>query len=105
MDDTLKYITYLIVGFLLLVFGIGWAVRGNELLSNRFFAPKEEEVRRETFEASKAYQSGIAQEIQAMQFEYETASPEHKEALASIIKRRAVGATLPHDLQAFVNSL
>ena len=45
-------------------------------------------MRRETFEESKAYNAGMIQELQNMQFEYVKAAPEQKDALASIILHR-----------------
>lgn len=85
---------------------LGWGLLGNTLLQRKFFAPKFEQVRRETFEQSKAYRQGSIQELQNMQFQYLKADPDHKAALADIILRRAADfKDLPPDLQSFVDSL
>lgn len=88
--------------------GIGWAVQGNDFFMYRAFAPRYEQVRRETFEQSKAYNQGMIQELQNMQFQYEQADDAHKAALASIILHRAADyddGRLPPDLYQFVQRL
>lgn len=95
-------------GCLAAVIAIGCGIRGLSLASNAVFAPQEEAVRRSTFENSKAYNQGMIQELQNMQFEYIKAAPEHRAALSSIILRRAADYPedrMPADLLAFVRSL
>lgn len=93
---------------LLLLLAGSWIIQGNDWFMYKVFAPKYEEVRRETFEESKAYKQGMIQELQNMQFEYIKASPEHKEALADLILHRAADFDedkLPADLRAFIQQL
>jgi hypothetical protein len=74
----------------------------------RFFSPRMEQVRRDTFEESKAYNEGMAQELRRMQLEYMRATPEQQEALASVILHQMAGydsSKLPHDMQCFLNDL
>jgi hypothetical protein len=91
--------------------GLGWAVQGNDFFMYKFFAPKYEAVRRETFEQSKAYNQGMVQELQNMQFEYvKTTDPDAKAAMRSIILHRSADFNfddprVPADLKAFVSSL
>jgi hypothetical protein len=97
-----------IAAILILLFGIGWAVEGNNFFMYRYFAPKEEAVRRQTFEESKAYNDGMAQELSAMQLDYVKATPEQKAALRSVILHRTAGydtSRLSPDLQYFVASV
>ena len=85
-----------------------WALAGNNLAMKKVFAPAHEQVRRDTFEQSKAYQEGMVQELRAMHFEYIQASPEHKSALASVIRHRVADFPvdqLPADLQSFVQEI
>lgn len=95
--------------FVILLMGaLGWVAAGNDLAMAAFFAPKYEQVRRTTFEQSKAYNDGMAQELRAMQFEYIKADDKHKAALASVIRHRAAGfpeQNLPSDLNQFIRSL
>ena len=88
-----------------------WVVQGNDFFLYRAFAPKYEQVRRETFEQSKAYRQGMVQELQNMQFQYEQADPAHRQALASIILHRVADVDgccpgiIPPDLRAFIDKL
>jgi hypothetical protein len=103
----MKYVALGIVALVALL-GLTWVFQGNDFLLYRFFAPKEEAVRRNTFEQSKAYNQGMIQELQNMQFQYVQADKEHKAALASIILHRAADYDenrLPPDLASFIDSL
>lgn len=87
---------------------LGWGVTYHELIFQSFFNPKFEDVRRNTFERSKSFRTGAVQELQNMQFEYIKASPEHKKALADIIRHRATEVpadAMPTDLQSFISNL
>ena len=99
----------IIVGLLVMLVLIPtWLIQGNDFFLFQVFAPKYEQVRRETFEQSKAFNQGMIQELQNMQFEYVKALPEHKAALASIILHRVADydeQKLPTDLRAFVQQL
>jgi hypothetical protein len=98
----------LITGFIAFIVGIGWFAAGNNLALQKVFAPAHEQVRRDTFEQSKAYRDGAVQELRAMQFEYLKADPAHKAGLAAVIKHRAVGVpadALPYDLSLFIKEL
>lgn len=88
--------------------GLTWIVQGNDFFLYKTFAPKYEDARRETFEHSKAYIQGTVQELQNMQFEYVKAEEKHKDALASLILRRATNIDaqeLPVDLRSFIEEL
>ncbi len=86
----------------------GWYVAANDLAMQKFFAPRREAVRRETFEESKSYNQGMIQELQDMQFEYVKAEPEAKAALADVILHRVADYDvdkLPDNLREFVEEL
>ena len=96
------------VGVLVVLLGLTWIFQGNDFFLYKVFAPQYEKVRRETFEQSKAYNQGMIQELQNMQFEYIKADQEHKKALASIILHRAADYDenkLPPDLRDFIQQL
>ena len=85
-----------------------WMMQGNDFFLYRVFAPKYEQTRREVFEQSKAFNQGMAQEIDAMYLEYQKAPPEHKAALRSVILHRAADydvERLPPHLRQFINDL
>jgi hypothetical protein len=98
------YYTSCIVG----VGAVVWGVAYHQLIFEAFFAPKFEEVRRNTFEQSKSFRTGAIQELQNMQFEYIKADPAHKAALADMIRHRAAEVpanAMPADLQSFISNL
>lgn len=110
METIGKIVVGLLVFVLLvaLTLGLGWLAKGSEFFMFKYFAPKEESVRREVFEQSKAYNQGTIQELQNMQFEWIKADTKHKEALASIILHRAADYDLnkmPVDLRNFIQQL
>lgn len=107
MKDTAIVTGWILLAALVLM-GLGWAFQGNSFFMYRYFAPKQEAVRRDVFEQSKAYQQGMVQELQNMQFEYAKATPSQQAALASIILHRAADFDeneMPADLRAFVQQL
>jgi hypothetical protein len=91
--------------------GLSWVIQGNDFFMYKFFAPKQEAVRRQVFEQTPSYVKGMVQELQNMQFDYvKEKNPEAKTALASIILHRASGFNLndpdvPADLRAFISKL
>lgn len=111
MSDDGKDLAMWLVGLpicLVTLLGVGWFVHANYLAETAVFAPAEEAVRRNTFEQSKAYRQGMAQDIRAMQQEYMFADDAHKKALRSIIVHRTADlelAQLPSDLAAFVSEM
>lgn len=97
-----------VVLFLVVILGFTWLIQGNDFFMYKFFGIKYENVRREIFEQSQAYNQGMIQELQNMEFDYQTADKEHKAALADIFLRRAgyYGFDkLPPDLKVFANKL
>ena len=90
------------------IFAFMWIVQGQDFFMYKFWAPKYEDVRRETFENTKSYKQGMVQELENMQFEYVKADSAHQDALASIILHRAADfdeAKLPTELRAFIQKL
>lgn len=93
---------------LTMLLGLIWIFQGNDFFMYKFFGLKYENTRREIFEQSKAYNQGVIQELQNMQFEYIKVDEAHKNALASIILHRSADYDvdrLPADLRAFINEL
>jgi len=102
----------MVIGVMLAVcgmlFGVAFVTEGTDATLARLFGPVREETRRQTFEQSRAYREGLAQELQNMQLEYIRATPTQKDALASVILHRTAGVelnALPQDLQQFVTKL
>lgn len=107
MKDIAKGVFAFFGVLIVLIIG-GALVMGSDFFLYKWFAPKKEAARREVYEQSKAYNQGMVQELQNMQFEYVQADAEHKKALASIILHRAADYDedrLPPDLRQFINQL
>ena len=97
-----------ILGTVVGVGALGWGLTYHELIFTSFFGPKFEDVRRTNFERSKSFRTGAVQELENMRFEYIKAAPEHKKALADIIRHRAAEVpadAMPTDLQSFISNL
>lgn len=97
-----------VFGVIAIILATVWLIQGNDFFMYKVFAPKYEQVRRETFEQSKAYNQGLQQEIENMQFEYIKANKEQKLALADIILHRVADydeSKLSADLRNFINNL
>jgi len=62
-----------------------WLIQGNNFFLYKVFAPQYEQVRRETFEQSKAYTQGMAQHLAKQMQEYQQTTPENKDSLATLI--------------------
>jgi hypothetical protein len=107
MDNGAKAIvtlTLVPVGLVALL-AVGWFVRANFIVQDAALAPMEEAVRRKTFEQSKAYKQGLAQDIRSLQQDYLMADEQHKKVLRSVIVHRTADvelSELPSDLASFV---
>ena len=90
----------------LTVFGL-WA-RGVGWLSDKTFAPREEQVRHDTFKESQAYNDGMAQDLDGFYLEYQKGSAEQKAALRAVALHRLAAyptERLPVHLQQWVRTL
>ena len=100
--------TVMVVACIAGILAGSWIIQGNEFFLYKFFAPRQEQVRREVFEQTKSYRQGMVQELQNMQFEYIKADSEHKAAMKSLILHRAADFPvndMPSDLADFIQSL
>ena len=98
----------LAVAIVVVVEGVQFAVEGSDYFLYRFFAPRQEAVRRQVFEESKSYNDGVAQDLWGMKLQYERADVSGKASLRSLILHRTAAydsSRLPPDLQDFVTRL
>jgi hypothetical protein len=100
----MKYIAGF-VGVLILILGLSWIFEGNDFFLYKFFAPKQESVRRQVFENTQSYVQGKIQNLEQQCFAYHSADGAQKTALAGEIRNEAstidVGK-LPTDEQSCV---
>jgi hypothetical protein len=76
--------------------------------SFKFFAPKVEQVRYDTFKQSQAYNDGMVRDLENLRLEYMQANPDQRVAMKAIILHRFSVYDinrLPMDLQAFYVSI
>ena len=93
---------------IVLVLALVWLIQGADFFLFKFFAPKYEQVRRDAFEQSKAYNQGMEQELNNMMFEYIQADDTAKMALRSVILHRVADYDinlLNADLRLFIQKL
>ena len=101
-------IAFGIVGGLVGILALTWIFQGNDFFLYKFWAPKQEAVRREVFEQSKAYNTGMVQELENMQYEYAKATPEQKAAMKGVFLHRSADYPvdkMPTDLRLFIQGL
>ncbi|MBP1764147.1 MAG: hypothetical protein H6Q65_1205 [Firmicutes bacterium] len=107
MKDIINSILAIVLVVAVLL-GITWVIQGNAFFLYKVFAPATEQVRRETFEESKAYNQGVAQDISNFQQQYAQATDNQKDALASIIIHRYADydlSKLQPDQRSFIEKL
>lgn len=102
-----KTIGLIVLGIVILL-SLPWMFIGNDYFLYKFFAPKQEQVRREVFEETKSYNQGMVQTLQNMQFEYIKSTKDQQESLRGIILHRVADYDvnkLPNDLKQFISEL
>jgi hypothetical protein len=93
-----------VIALCLLAFGLNYA----GLLGDRFFQPREEQLRHQTFECSDAHVDGLVRDLRSIRDQYNRADDAGKAALSDTFRHEANGFTcgdLPYDLQSFSSSL
>jgi hypothetical protein len=91
-----------------IIAAVAFFFQGSDFFLYKIFAPKYEQVRRNTFEQSQAYNEGMRRDLENIHNQYLAASdPAAKAALKATFIHRAEGYPndLPADLQSFYNSI
>lgn len=70
---------------LLAILALSWLAQGNDWFMYKFWAPKYEKVRRETYEQTKSYKQGSVQRLNELCRQVSTADEGHKPMLNDII--------------------
>ncbi len=103
------FAVFLIVIFIIAAFlGLTWVAQGNEFFLYKVFAPKMEQVRRDTFENSKAYNQGMLQQLERQQLEYVKGDESVKDAISSMILHDFADyddSKLPSNLYTFMQDV
>ena len=96
------------IGFFLVIFIIGFAAEGTNFFLYKFWAPKQENVRREVFENTKSYKQGMQQDVENFAFQYAQADSSAKQALAAVILHRVADYDinqLSPEMKEFISKL
>ena len=93
---------------LVIIFGIDWAVTGEQFFLYKVFAPAQAQVQRDTFEHSKAYNDSMIQELDHDYMEYKKADKDGKAAIKSVVLHTYASyndQNLPDYLKQFMTEL
>jgi len=106
---SLPRIVLYVVLALTAVYGIGFLATGGDLAIYRFWAPKQENAKREVFENTQSYVQGKTEYLSRLRYEYQSlpAGPQ-KDAMRTMILSEAStvdNSKLPADLQGFIQQL
>jgi hypothetical protein len=98
------------VAVVLGIAALGVAGREFSLRMNAHYAPREEQVRHNTFECSQSHSDGMAREIRQYQDQYGAADTAGKAVIRQRVLQDAESQNsdacpLPSDVQSFVQSL
>jgi hypothetical protein len=99
----------LIAFFLVSIVGAGWFFTENNYRMQAHYAPKFEDVRRETYEHSRAFTEGTIRDLQNLQLEY-ARSPDaaSKDTIRSVARHRLADIdieTLPASVRTFARDM
>jgi hypothetical protein len=99
---------FAVVGVLIFISAAAVGGRYLSLHSNAYFAPREEQVRHNTFECSQSHTDGLVHEIRDYRDQYGAADSAGKAVLRQRVMQDFNSYTcgdLPSDVQSFVNTI
>lgn len=106
---TLPRVTAGVFLTLIPLFGIGWAIQGNEFFLYKFFAPKYEGVRRDVMIESRAYSEATTRRLYDLRRQLVQAKTDDERATIRAMTRHEAAAfdasRLPPDLRGFVSEV
>ena len=103
--------TIAILGVLLAIDGVAFLATGSDLMFYQFYAPKYEAVRRQTFEQTRSFNEGMAQDLDQLRIEYSRAkTQDEKDVIKSTVLHRTAGYDMTNpsiapEIRDFVSSL
>lgn len=67
------------------ILALSWILQGNDWFMYKFWAPKYEAVRRETYEQTKSYRQGSVQRLNTLCTQIDAADDDHKSMLRDVV--------------------
>lgn len=74
-----------VFGCVAAVMALGWIFQGNDWFMYRFFAPRYEQVRRQTYEQTKSYRQGSVQRLNTLCTQASEADEDHRGMVNDVI--------------------
>ena len=95
------------VGIFVALMGLDWIVQGNDFFMYKFFAPKFEDARRETYTHTRSYRNGSVQRLDTLCLQVADADDAHRGLINDVIAQEFVDwdmADVPAHLQGCLSS-
>lgn len=110
MDENIKTSTVVKYALMALavIIGLTWVFQGNDFYLYKVFAPKQEQVRRETYEQSRAFIQGTIDDLRQDQRVWISGDAEQKKMMRAVVLHKADQIKmdqLPDDLQTWITGL
>lgn len=80
----MKVIGYCVL-VLAVVFGLDWIFAGENFFMYKFFAPRQEAVRRQVYEQTKSYKQGSVQRLNTLCTQAATTDDDHRGLINNVI--------------------
>ena len=77
-----------VIAVIVAALGSTWIVQGNDFFMYRYFAPRYERVRRQTFEQTKSYRQGMAQTLDRLRQDYAAGNEAQRAAIADTVRHQ-----------------
>ena len=92
---------------ILAVMLLGFGLNYTSFAQYKFFAPRMEQVRHDTFAQSQSYTDGMQRDLDKLQMEYERSTPEQQIGLRDVVIHRfaAYNGPLTPREEAFYNRM
>lgn len=93
---------------LLIIYVMGFLATGGDLAIYRFWAPQQENAKREVFVQTQSYVQGKIEYLTQLQLQYEQADGDQKKTIRTVILRESStvdNSKLPDDLQLFIQQV
>jgi hypothetical protein len=80
-------VVLVIMGICIAFIAFGWLVQGNNFFMYKFFAPKQEQVRREVYEQTYSYKQGSVQRLNSLCMQINAADDTGKDMLYQVVNQ------------------
>ncbi len=75
----------IVIGALVAILALSWVFTGNDFFLYKYFAPKQEAVRRQVYEQTKSYHQGSVQRLGTLCMQVDATDDAHKDLINDVI--------------------